>query len=94
MRDVMEDETISSNGTKEAEALASALNHSAERVQTVWFSFLTFMVYLAITTGSTTDRMLFLNEPLKLPVLDNTCRLWAFIGSLRSFLSSSIFICC
>ncbi|HUZ91156.1 MAG TPA: hypothetical protein VMU78_04555 [Methylocella sp.] len=26
--------------TKEAEALADALNHSAERVQTLWFSFL------------------------------------------------------
>ena len=32
--------------TKEAEALAATLNHSAERVQTLWFSFLIFMVYL------------------------------------------------
>src|ERR1700720_156242 len=66
-------ETISSNGepdTKEAEALASALNHSAERVQTLWFSFLTFMLYLAIATGTTTHRMLFLEEPLNLPVLN------------------------
>ncbi len=69
----MGDGTISSNakpGTEEAEALASALNHSAERVQTLWFSFLTFMVYLAIATGTTTHRMLFLEEPLNLPVLD------------------------
>jgi cytochrome b subunit of formate dehydrogenase len=57
-------------GTKEAEALASALNHSAERVQTLWFSFLTFMLYLAIATGTTTHRMLFLEEPLNLPVLN------------------------
>jgi len=57
-------------GTKEAEALASALNHSAERVQTLWFSFLTFMVYLAIATGTTTHRMLFLEDPLNLPVLN------------------------
>jgi uncharacterized protein YjbI with pentapeptide repeats len=56
--------------TKEAEALAAALNHSAERVQTLWFSFLTFMVYLAIAAGTTTHRMLFLESPLKLPVLD------------------------
>ena len=42
--------------TKEVEALAATLNHSAERVQTLWFSFLTFMLYLAIATGSTTDR--------------------------------------
>jgi uncharacterized protein YjbI with pentapeptide repeats len=57
-------------GTKEAEALAAALNHSAERVQTLWFSFLTFMLYLAIATGTTTHRMLFLEEPLNLPVLN------------------------
>jgi hypothetical protein len=56
--------------TKEAEALAAALNHSAERVQTVWFTFLTFMVYLAIAAGTTTHRMLFLKEPLNLPVLN------------------------
>jgi hypothetical protein len=71
--DAMGDETISGNGepgTKEAEALAAALNHSAERVQTLWFSFLTFMLYLAIATGTTTHRMLFLEEPLNLPVLN------------------------
>ena len=57
-------------GTKEAEALAAALNHSAERVQTLWFSFLTFMLYLAVAIGTTTHRMLFLESPLKLPVLN------------------------
>jgi hypothetical protein len=55
--------------TKEAEALAATLNHSAERVQTLWFSFLIFMVYLAIAAGTTTHRMLFLRSPLNLPVL-------------------------
>jgi uncharacterized protein YjbI with pentapeptide repeats len=75
MLDDAREETVSqtSNGepdTKEAEALASALNHSAERVQTLWFSFLTFMLYLAIATGTTTHRMLFLEEPLNLPVLN------------------------
>jgi hypothetical protein len=66
-------ETISSNGepgTKEAEAFVDALIHSAERVQTLWFSFLTFMLYLAVATGTTTHRMLFLESPLKLPVLN------------------------
>src|SRR5580704_13826939 len=75
MLDDAREETVSqtSNGepdTKEAEALASALNHSAERVQTLWFSFLTFMLYLAVATGTTTHRMLFLESPLKLPVLN------------------------
>jgi hypothetical protein len=77
----MGDETISSDGasdTKEAEALAAALNHSAERVQTLWFSFLTFMLYLAIATGTTTHRMLFLESPLNLPVLNIPLPLLAF----------------
>ncbi len=34
--------------TKEAEALASALNRSAERVQTLWISFLIFALNLPI----------------------------------------------
>jgi hypothetical protein len=73
VRDEMGDETISNNGepgTKEAEAFVDALNHSAERVQTLWFSFLTFMIYLAIAAGTTTHRMLFLKDPLTLPVLN------------------------
>ncbi len=64
--------------TKEAEALAAALNHSAERVQTLWFSFLTFMIYLAVATGTTTHRMLFLEEPLNLPVLNIALPLLGF----------------
>jgi hypothetical protein len=51
-------------------AQGHALNHSAERAQTLWFSFLTFMLYLAIATGTTTHRMLFLESPLNLPVLN------------------------
>jgi hypothetical protein len=75
MLDDAREETVSQTGdsepdTKDAEALASALNHSAERVQTLWFSFLTFMLYLAIATGTTTHRMLFLEEPINLPVLN------------------------
>ena len=61
--EMAEDAKSGEPDTKEAEALAAALNHSAERVQTLWFSFLTFMVYLAIATGTTTHRMLFLEEP-------------------------------
>ncbi len=77
----MGDETVSSNGepdTTDAEALAAALNHSAERVQTLWFSFLTFMVYLAVATGTTTHRMLFLESPLNLPVLNIALPLLGF----------------
>jgi hypothetical protein len=69
----MVEEANSSSGapdTKEAEAFVDALNHSAERVQTLWFSFLTFMLYFAIATWTTTHRILFLASPLTLPVLN------------------------
>ncbi|HEY8008138.1 MAG TPA: pentapeptide repeat-containing protein [Methylocella sp.] len=68
--ELAEDAKPSAPDTKEAEALAASLNRSAERVQTLWFSFLIFMVYLAIATWTTTHRMLFLGEPLNLPVLN------------------------
>ncbi|ACK51480.1 pentapeptide repeat protein [Methylocella silvestris BL2] len=55
---------------KELEALTAALNRSAERVQTLWLSFIVFMLYLAIAAGTTTHRMLFRGDPLKLPVLN------------------------
>jgi hypothetical protein len=55
--------------TKEVEALADALNHSAELVQTLWFKFLYFMVALVVVIGTTTHRTLFLESPLKLPPL-------------------------
>src|ERR1700732_14667 len=74
-------ETISTNGepgTKEAEAFVTALNHSAERARTLWFSFLTFMLYLAIATGTTTHRMLFLESPLNLPALNIALPLLGF----------------
>lgn len=77
----MGEETISTNDepdTKEAEAFVDALNHSAERVQTLWFSFLTFMLYLAIAAGTTTHRMLFLESPLNLPVLNISLPLLGF----------------
>ena len=32
--------------TKELDALASALNRSAERLQTLWFTFLAVTLYL------------------------------------------------
>ena len=76
--ELAEDAKPSAPDTKEAEALAAALNHSAERVQTLWFSFLIFMVYLAIATGTTTHRMLFLESPLNLPVLNISLPLLGF----------------
>jgi hypothetical protein len=83
MLDDAREETVSQTGdgepdTREAEAFVTALNHSAERMQTLWFSFLTFMLYLAIATGTTTHRMLFLESPLNLPVLNIALPLLGF----------------
>jgi hypothetical protein len=44
--------------TKELDALLASLNGSAERFQTLWFSFLGLTPYLAITALATTHRML------------------------------------
>jgi hypothetical protein len=83
MLDDTREETVSQTGTGEpatkgAEALAAALNHSAERAQALWFSFLAVMLYLTIATGTTTHRMLFLESPLNLPVLNIPLPLFAF----------------
>jgi hypothetical protein len=89
--------------TKEVEALADALNHSAELVQTLWFKFLYFMAALVVVIGTTTHRTLFLESPLKLPPLPDIpircrcptfrCCFWHSILSHRSFSSSCIFMC-
>ena len=57
-------------GVQNVDALVVALNRSAERIQTLWFTFLTFTLYLAIAAGTTTHRMLFLEEGLTLPILN------------------------
>ncbi len=55
--------------TKELDALLASLNRSAERLQTLWFTFLTITIYFAITALTTTHRMLLLEEPMTLPIL-------------------------
>jgi hypothetical protein len=42
--------------TKELDAFASAPNHSAQRLQTLWFSFLAVSAYLAISAFTTRGR--------------------------------------
>jgi hypothetical protein len=56
--------------TKELDALVSALNRSAERLQTLWFSFLAVTVYFAIAALTTTHRMLLLEEGQTLPLVN------------------------
>jgi uncharacterized protein YjbI with pentapeptide repeats len=50
--------------------LQSALNDAAGKASVLWTTFITFELYLAIAFGSVTHRDLFLNKPIKLPVLN------------------------
>jgi hypothetical protein len=56
--------------TKNLDALLDALNGSAERFQTLWFSFLGLTLYFAIAALTTTHRDLLLREPKALPLLN------------------------
>ena len=64
--------------TKDLDALLNSLNGSAERFQTLWFSFLGLTLYLAITALATTHRNLLLGEPQVLPVLNIKVELLPF----------------
>ena len=56
--------------TKNLDALLASVNGSAERFQTLWFSFLGLTLYLAIAALATTHRNLLLGEPQTLPILN------------------------
>ena len=56
--------------TEDLDALLDSLNGSAERFQTLWFSFLGLTLYLAIAALATTHRNLLLGEPQTLPILN------------------------
>jgi hypothetical protein len=64
--------------TKKLDALLASLNGSAERFQTLWFTFLGLTLYLAITALATTHRMLLLGEPQTLPILNIKVELLPF----------------
>jgi uncharacterized protein YjbI with pentapeptide repeats len=54
----------------DVKALEGSLNDSATRVSTIWISFVLFALYVVIAAGTVTHRQLFLEEPVKLPVLN------------------------
>ena len=64
--------------TKKLDALLASLNGSAERFQTLWFSFLGLTLYLAIAALATTHRNLLLGEPQTLPILNIKVELLPF----------------
>ena len=64
--------------TKNLDALLGSLNGSAERFQTLWFSFLGLTLYFAIAALATTHRNLLLGEPQILPILNIKVELLPF----------------
>src|SRR5215469_18552054 len=50
--------------------LQDALNDAAGKASVLWTTFITFELYLAIAFGSVTHRDLFLETPIKLPILN------------------------
>jgi hypothetical protein len=51
---------------KDIGELQKALNDAAGKASSLWFTFLTFAVYVAIAFGSVTHKELFLETPIKL----------------------------
>jgi uncharacterized protein YjbI with pentapeptide repeats len=64
--------------TKELDDLLDSVNGSAERFQTLWFSFLGLTLYLAIAALATTHRNLLLGEAQTLPILNIKVELLPF----------------
>src|SRR6476661_10787944 len=59
-------------------ALEKALNDTAGKASVLWTTFVTFELYLAIAFGSVKHRDLFLENPVKLPILNVDLPLVAF----------------
>ena len=68
-------------------ALEKSVNDSAVRVSTIWVSYLIFALYLVIAASTVTHRQLFLQDPVKLPVLNIDLPLWGFF-----FLAPVLFV--
>jgi uncharacterized protein YjbI with pentapeptide repeats len=64
--------------TKNLDALLASMNGSAERFQTLWFSFLGLTLYLAIAALATIHRNLLLGEQQVLPILNIKVELLPF----------------
>ncbi len=77
---------IGSSKFDELRKLQSSLNASSARFSHLWMSFLVFCTLLLITVGSVTHKHLFLELPLKLPVLNVELPLKGFFATIPSLL--------
>jgi hypothetical protein len=64
---------------KDLNEIQTALNDAAGKLSALWITFVTFELYLTIAFGSVTHRNLFLEDPIKLPVLDVNLPLVGFL---------------
>jgi uncharacterized protein YjbI with pentapeptide repeats len=71
--------------TRDLDATLAALNRSAERLQTLWFSFLALTLYFAISTLTVTHLQLLLEEPQTLPILQIKVPLLPFFAIAPAF---------
>src|SRR5215471_5188961 len=55
---------------KDVGELQKALNDAAGKASVLWTTFVLFQLYLAIAFGSVTHRDLFLENPIRLPLLN------------------------
>jgi uncharacterized protein YjbI with pentapeptide repeats len=55
---------------KDVGELQKALSDASAKAAVLWTTFVTFQLYLAIAFGSVTHRNLFLEDPIKLPLLN------------------------
>jgi len=63
---------------KDLGELQKALNEAAGKASVLWTTFITFLLYLAIAFGSVTHRDLFLENSIKLPLLNVDLSLVSF----------------
>ncbi len=71
--------------SKALDSLLDSLNGSADRFQTLWFTFLAATLYLVVTAAATTHRMLLLGEQQTLPVVDIKVSLLPFFVIAPAF---------
>lgn len=58
-----------------------AVNDAAERVRTLWFTYIALLAYLFVAVGAVTHRDLLLESPVKLPILNVQLPLVGFFPS-------------
>jgi len=74
------------NDPKDVGELQKALNEAAGKASVLWTTFVVFQLYLAIAFGSVTHRDLFLETPIKLPLLNVDLPLVGFFAVAPTFL--------